>query len=257
MVTMQEASLRSKIYGHRGARAERPENTMEGFHHAKSLGLPGIETDIAMTRDFVAVLHHDAALPDGRLIKSLNYNELPTYIPTLDKAVHEVPDIDWLLEIKTYPPAPGDTHTPPQMVEHLLACLTDIDPARLRILAFDWSVLRAVAQQAPELRRICLTEPKTEAARDLWWGPEYRGMTIPEAVAASGAAGWSAFHATLTEPEISAAKTLGLEIFAWTVNDIASFHRLSPLIDGTITDSPSSFLSALSADAISPGVDAS
>src|SRR5271156_3272894 len=111
----RETSLQSKIYGHRGARAERPENTMEGFHHAKSLGLRGIETDIAMTRDFVPVLHHDAALPDGRLIKSLNYNELPKHIPTLDEPVHGVPDIDWLLETKPSPPHPGDTHLPVQM----------------------------------------------------------------------------------------------------------------------------------------------
>ena len=249
---MRETSLQSKIYGHRGARAERPENTMEGFHHAKSLGLRGIETDIAMTRDFVPVLHHDAALPDGRLIKSLNYNELPKHIPTLDEAVHGVPDIDWLLEIKTYPPHPDHTNPPAQMVERLLTDLADIDPARLRILAFDWSVLRIIAQQAPGLRRVCLTEPKTVAARDLWWGPDFDGLTLPEAVAASGASGWAAYHATLTEPEISAAKALGLEVFAWTVNDLPSFHRLSPHIDGTITDCPSSFLSALLPDSAPP-----
>ena len=114
------------------------------------------------------------------------------------------------------------------MVERLLTDLADIDPSRLRILAFDWSVLRIIAQQAPELRRICLTEPKTVAARDLWWGPDFDELTLPEAVAASGASGWAAHHATLTEPEISAAKALGLEVFAWTVNDLAAFHRLQP-----------------------------
>ncbi len=235
----------SKLYGHRGARAERPENTLEGFRHAKSLGLQGIETDIAMTRDFIPVLHHDAALPDGRLIKSLNFNELPKHIPSLDEALHAVPDIYWLLEIKTYPPAPDDTHPPSVMVEHILPRLAAIDPARLRILAFDWSVLREIARRAPALRRICLTTPDTAAARDLWWGPGLGALSIPEAVAATGAAGWAAFHAALEEAHVIAARDAGLEIFAWTVNALADFQRLRPLcggIIGIITDNPSSFL---------------
>jgi glycerophosphoryl diester phosphodiesterase len=235
----------SKLYGHRGARAERPENTLEGFRHAKSLGLAGIETDIAMTRDFIPVLHHDAALPDGRLIKSLNYDELPEYIPTLDEALRAVPDTDWLLEIKTYPPTPGDTHVPALMVEHILPSLGRIDPTRLRILAFDWSVLREIAARAPMLRRICLTTPDTEAARDLWWGPGFATLSVAHAVAATGATGWAASHASLSEAEILAANEAGLEIFAWTVNETADFHRLRALaggIVGIITDNPSSFL---------------
>lgn len=235
----------SKLYGHRGARAERPENTLEGFRHAKSLGLAGIETDIAMTRDFIPVLHHDAALPDGRLIKSLNADELPDYIPTLDEALRAVPDIDWLLEIKTYPPTPGDTHAPALMVEHILPRLEGIDPTRLRILAFDWSVLREIAARAPLLRRICLTAPDTDAARDLWWGPGFATLPAAQAVAASGAAGWAARHTSLSEGQAVAAAQAGLEVFAWTVNDIADFHRLRVLaggIVGIITDNPSSFL---------------
>lgn len=239
---MQAASKTAKLYGHRGARAERPENTMEGFRHAKFLGLAGIETDIAMTRDFVPVLHHDAALADGRLIKSLNYNELPKHIPTLDEALRGVPDIDWLLEVKTYPPTPEHTYPPEAMVDRLLACLTGIAPSRLRILAFDWSVLRAVAQRAPDLRRICLTAPDTADARDLWWGPGFTGLSLPQAVAATNAAGWAAFHASVTEPEILAAKASGLEVFAWTVNAGADFHRLNPFVDGIITDNPTAFL---------------
>jgi glycerophosphoryl diester phosphodiesterase len=243
--TTQETAMPSKLYGHRGARAERPENTIEGFRHAKSLGLKGIETDIAMTRDFVPVLHHDATLSDGRLIKSLNYNELPKHIPSLEEALHAVPEIDWLLEIKTYPPTPDHTHAPAVMVQHILPILAAIDPARLRILAFDWSVLREIAQQAPALRRICLTTPDTAAARDLWWGPGFGALSIAQAVAASGAAGWAAFHAALSEEQALAACAAGLEVFAWTVNELADFHRLRPLIGGRIgiiTDNPSTFL---------------
>jgi glycerophosphoryl diester phosphodiesterase len=232
----------AKLYGHRGARGERPENTLAGFAYAKSLGADGIETDIAMTRDAVPVLHHDAALADGRLIKSVDCAELPPGIPTLAQALRAVPDIDWLLEIKTYPAAPEDTHPGPRMVEAVLACLDGIDWARLRILAFDWAVLREVARLAPGLRRVCLTAPAT-AARELWWGPGYAGLSTAQAVAASGAGGWAGFHAALTAADAAQARACGLELFAWTVNSPADFHRLSPLADGIITDIPSHFLS--------------
>ena len=56
---------RAAIYGHRGARAERPENTMDGFLHAAATGVAGIETDIALSADACPVLHHDPELPDG------------------------------------------------------------------------------------------------------------------------------------------------------------------------------------------------
>ena len=58
--------MTAKIYGHRGAMGERPENTLEGFLYAQSLGVAGIETDIVLTRDLVPVLRHDANLADGR-----------------------------------------------------------------------------------------------------------------------------------------------------------------------------------------------
>ena len=50
------------VYGHRGAWKERPENTLEAFRHALSLGADAIETDVHVTRDGAVVVHHD---PDG------------------------------------------------------------------------------------------------------------------------------------------------------------------------------------------------
>jgi len=231
------------IYGHRGARGERAENTIEGFLHARDVGVAGIETDIAMTADFVPVLHHDPQLADGRLIRNLFLSEL-SGIPTLVEAFRALPDMDWLLEIKTFPPSPEKSHPPALVVEAVLAVIAEvkIPAARTRILAFDWAVLRAVEARAPQLRRVCLTEPDTEAARDLWWGAGFSGATTPQAVAAAGADAWSAFHETLTEEKIGEARGLGLGIFAWTVNRPEDFERLAALVDGIITDFPGRFI---------------
>jgi glycerophosphoryl diester phosphodiesterase len=230
------------IYGHRGARGEKPENTIAGFLHAKSVGVAGIETDIAMTADLVPVMHHDPELPDGRLIRNFSRADLPD-VPTLAETLAAVPDMTWLLEIKTYPPHPGKSHPPRDVVSRVLEVLdaTNTDPAKIAIKAFDWEVLREVARQRPNLRRICLTAPDTAAAWDLWWGSGANAL-LPEAVAETGAYAWSAFHKTLKAEKIERAKALGLKVFAWTVNEATDFDRLAPLVDGIVTDYPSRYL---------------
>lgn len=52
-----------RIYAHRGASAELPENTMAAFRRAVELGADALELDIHATRDGVLVVSHD---PDGR-----------------------------------------------------------------------------------------------------------------------------------------------------------------------------------------------
>ncbi len=53
------------MYGHRGARAELPENTMLAFERALEVGADALEMDVHMTRDGVVVVIHDK---DGRRV---------------------------------------------------------------------------------------------------------------------------------------------------------------------------------------------
>jgi len=230
------------IIGHRGARGEAPENTIEGFLHAKAAGVAAIETDIAMTADLIPVMHHDPDLQDGRLIRTLPRAEC-FGIPTLAESLAALPTMAWLLEIKTYPPHPHQSHPPALVVARVLEVLdaAGAEPSRIAIKAFDWAVLREVAKQRPALRRICLTAPETERAKALWWGRAE--ASTPRAVAATGAYAWSAFHKTLTADQIAEAKSLGLTVFAWTVNEQSDFDRLARLVDGIVTDFPSRFIS--------------
>jgi glycerophosphoryl diester phosphodiesterase len=231
-----------RIIGHRGARAEAPENTLAGFAHALAAGVAGIETDIAMTADFVPVLHHDAALADGRLICRTLRADLPGHVPDLATALALAPAGEWLLEVKTYPDRPGEAHAPDAVVARVLEVLAAYPAARARILAFEWAVLRAVAARAPDVPRVCLTSPRTALRRRVWWGPGFAGQRTARAVAAAGAQGWAAFHRTLTVPAAAQARALGLEVLTWTVNDDAEFGRLSPVVDAVITDRPAYFL---------------
>jgi len=234
--------MRAAVYGHRGARGERAENTIAGFLHAVDCGVAGIETDIAMTADFIPVLHHDARLSDGRLIRETTFADLPGEIPALAQALAQVPAGEWLLEIKTYPDAPDETHPAALMVAKTLAAMGEMDRGRVSILAFDWAVLRALTAQATGLRRVCLTAPETAASREVWWGPGFERLSLPRAVAAAGAGAWAGFHDTMSAAEVVEAHGLGLRVLAWTVNEARDFTRLAPLVDGIITDYPGRFL---------------
>jgi len=48
-----------RLYAHRGASAERPENTMLAFERAMEVGVDAIETDVHLTRDGHLIVSHD------------------------------------------------------------------------------------------------------------------------------------------------------------------------------------------------------
>jgi glycerophosphoryl diester phosphodiesterase len=86
-----EAPLHSPPIGfaHRGARAHAPENTLEAFTLALRLGANGLESDVWITADGVAVLDHDGVvgsrLKGRRAIASVTRAELPPHVPTLEE----------------------------------------------------------------------------------------------------------------------------------------------------------------------------
>ncbi len=52
-------SFERRLYGHRGASAERPENTLVSFGRALEVGANALETDAHLTADGAVVLSHD------------------------------------------------------------------------------------------------------------------------------------------------------------------------------------------------------
>ena len=81
------------LQGHRGARGLAPENTLEAFSTALSIGVTTLELDLAMTKDGILVVSHDSRLnpdhtrgPDGKFlgvggpaIRSLTLAEVQRY----------------------------------------------------------------------------------------------------------------------------------------------------------------------------------
>ena len=79
-----------KIYGHRGARGNLPENTLESFSFLFENKINAFETDVLISKDLIPVITHDFRLDinmtkdlDGNWIKNenikiydLNYEEI-------------------------------------------------------------------------------------------------------------------------------------------------------------------------------------
>lgn len=78
-----------KIIGHRGARGLAPENTIEGFKKALTVGVDQIEFDVRVTGDGIPVLYHNVSLGDGRgdklVIADCKYEDLKHCQPDLAK----------------------------------------------------------------------------------------------------------------------------------------------------------------------------
>lgn len=107
------------IIGHRGARNEAPENTVESFVHAQKNGCLHFELDIQLSSDLELVVYHDSSLKRTSGIKSLVRNlttkellqtdarlntpgwKKPCYIPKLQTVIDAAPKtISWQFEVK-------------------------------------------------------------------------------------------------------------------------------------------------------------
>lgn len=198
------------VFGHRGARGLLPENTLAGFSLATQLGLTGVEFDVGVTSDGIAVVHHDPHLspdlardqkgdyvaPRSCLIFEQTYQQLLAYdvgrlrsgsdyaarfptqqpldgaqIPKLDEVLTECAKLDVLVEVKSFPDRQKDTASPKAMAQATIQSLKNHGLIDNAVLyAFDWRVLDEAAVLEPTLRRCCLTEEETLQNPTLWFG---------------------------------------------------------------------------------------
>ena len=96
-------------FAHRGARAYEQENTLEAFRLALRLGATGLESDVWLTADGVAVLDHDGVVRRGlrkRPLREHTRAELPAHVPALADLVAECPG-DWHLSLDLKDPDAG------------------------------------------------------------------------------------------------------------------------------------------------------
>jgi glycerophosphoryl diester phosphodiesterase len=227
-----------RLYAHRGASAELPENTMAAFRRALEIGVDALETDVHMTRDGHVVVSHDA---DGlrragvaRPIRAVTLEELRGWdvgdghrMPTLEEVLVAFPEVPFNIDIK---------QAEPSMVRPLLRLLERLGAEeRVTLAAFHMRTLltvRALGYRGPT------SLPKAEVLTMLY-APTSLFRLVPlrgQAAQLPVSAGRMRFDTT---DVVARCHRLGLRLDYWTVNDPAEAERLLDLgADGIMTDDP-------------------
>ena len=216
-----------ELIGHRGAPRERTENTLPAFERALALGAHGVELDVHLTRDGVAVVHHDAvpratdatderpAVPIAELefaaLRALQFADGST-IPTLAEALELLAGRATVyVEIK----APAATEI---AVREIVA-----SGARAAVHAFDHRVSLAVRALAPQLPTGVLLDSYL--------------VDPAAALRAAGARDWWQRWDMIDAPLVARVHDAGGRVVAWTVNDADAGARLSGMgVDALCSD---------------------
>ncbi len=230
-----------RIIGHRGARYEAPENTVEGFVWAQQQGCRDFELDIQLSRDHELMVFHDTTLwrttgLRGRMsavhsqhLRTLDARRsspgwfLPARIPTLKEIVDCAPHCrTWQFEVKS------DSRYRLTVLAQKLARFIHLN--RLQSCAYVTSGNRWF------LKHFKLLHPAIHTGYVAEW-------TVPNPIitAQELQCGILCLNDALATPErVEEAKDKGLDVSVWTVNKIERMRELSQLrVDSVITDIPS------------------
>ncbi|MCP4851204.1 MAG: glycerophosphodiester phosphodiesterase, partial [Actinomycetia bacterium] len=97
---------RPLVVAHRGASYDRTENTVEAFVEARVQGADWVELDVRLSADDVLMVHHDAHLADGRLVREVRAADAPDHIPNLAEAFEACDGMGVNVEVKNLPGDP-------------------------------------------------------------------------------------------------------------------------------------------------------
>lgn len=239
------------VFAHRGAAAERPENTLTSFRRALELGADALETDVHLTADGEIVAAHDE---DGtrmthvaRALRSSTLAEIQSWdagygfvdarggrpfqgqgyrIPSLRELLTELPAVRINMDLKTEEPA---------LVERFITIVRE-HAAEERVIAA--SFFRSAL--------VNLRRRGWRGESSLSRGEFLHTWLMPNWLQRSRIAGSRAQIPTHAGPlqfatprSLKKLKQLGLQVDYWTINDANEARRLVALgVDGIMTDDP-------------------
>tara|TARA_Y100000782_G_scaffold102551_1_gene119029 strand:- start:45 stop:773 length:729 start_codon:yes stop_codon:yes gene_type:complete len=228
------------IYGHRGARAEAPENTLPSFQKALDAGVTRVELDLHLSADQQLMVIHDPTLKrttglrgkvaqhtaaeltrmDARL--GLPGWPTPCPIPTLEQLLQACPQIEhYQLEVKS-----GSERQSRIVLDAIMAL---VEHYQLHDKVVVTSASRTLLSYAKRsgfalptglVEEYGLLNPLKSARR---YGCQYLILN------------WKLCNAE----RLRQAQAQGLHVSVWTVNDTARMQQLIDMgVDSLITDYP-------------------
>jgi glycerophosphoryl diester phosphodiesterase len=227
-----------RIYGHRGASAHAPENTMKAFALAFEHDADGVELDVRLAKTGEVVVFHDATLDrttDSRgRVSRMSLSELRQVdlgegerMPLLDDVLDLASGCDRILNIEAKTDDVDRLALARALAKAVLARPAHVRE-RLFFSTFHPDALRKLRAHAQEIPCAFLFEANV-LGRTL-------GVVAPY--------GWKTPlihpHYDLVTPErIAHWQAQGVTVNTWTVDDAYEIGRLCDLgIDGLITNDP-------------------
>jgi glycerophosphoryl diester phosphodiesterase len=149
------------------------------------------------------------------------------------------------IETKLHPLQTDESPSPEAFVRAVVDVVRAHGMAhRVSLQSFDWRTLKACQHIAPEIPVIHLTAqlPKLDTLSGGEWTLGLRlddHRDAPGLVAAAGGKTWSPHLNNLSQQTLRRARSLGLRVLPWTVNEASDMERLLDWgVDGLITDRP-------------------
>lgn len=233
-----------KVMAHRGYSGAYPENTMLAFRKAAELGADGIELDVHETKDGVLVVFHDEYLErttdgTGRIcdctfeeLRRLNAANLwqgkyaPEKIPSFEEYCEWASGYDFFTNIEIKTDHVYYSNIERKVWDMLVRYGLD---KKVMFSSFNHVSLKLLQEIVPpDVKLGALVLP--ESGLKVFPGEFCR------------AAGFQAFHpdiAALDDENVKSCKDNGIEINAWTVNDMAGLEKLYAWgCEGIITNYP-------------------
>ena len=150
-------------------------------------------------------------------------------------------------ETKLSPLERDATRPPEEFARRVIAEIRKHGMAgRMMVQSFDWSTLQVIQKEAPEMRTMYLSSPRTlkpeaDGQPSPWlagFSPEKHG-SVPKAVKAAGGKIWAPNQTFLTPEMLAEARSLGITVIPWTVNSPEMMKKLLDMgVDGIISDRP-------------------
>lgn len=238
---------RNLLLGHRGARAQAPENTLPSFNLAMELGAHGIEFDVFLSKDKVPVIMHDDTLERttngvglvwertlselGELDASKGFPKFAgTRILSLAETLHAMPDGAVVnIELK------GSGTFPKEDLVDVVLEVMQTERNRLFIIVSSFDI---------KLLKILRERDKDVFIGFLLWEQSF--LSYLQALADMKAVRPNALHISAdlaTQSIIEKAHSKGLKVLVWTVNDKQQAQSLREKgVDGIFSDLPKGFL---------------
>lgn len=191
------------------------------------MGADMVELDVRRTADGQLAVHHDAGLPDGRVICEVAARDLPAHVPSLDEAIDACDPMAVNVEIKSSTRDPD--FDPSRWVAGEVAALVHrrgLDD-RILISSFDVGSIGRVREVNPRVATAWLT------------------MLVPDldvVLASLVEAGHRALHphdGVVTAELVDACHARGIDVNVWTVDDPERMAELVRFgVDGICTNVP-------------------